>query len=93
MPADVWAKLTDSTVGNVSFGVQRWDGAKAYKAKTQTWGIAPGNLKGTIYYTRLTGDETRAARSCSRIEPGKNHRVVPRAEARHQLHRVPQRLA
>lgn len=70
-PADVWAKLTDSTIGNVTVGVQRWDGTKAYKAKTQTWGIAPGNLKGTIYYTRLIGDENTGGSFVRRIEPGK----------------------
>jgi hypothetical protein len=73
VPANVWAKLTDSTVGNVTFGVQRWDGTKAYKAKTQTWGIAGGNLKGTIYYTRLSGSENGGGGSSyiRRIEPGK----------------------
>lgn len=71
MPADVWAKLTDSTVGDVAFGVQRWDGTKAYKAKRQTWGIAAGNLKGTIYYTRLIGDESNGGSFIRRIEPGK----------------------
>ncbi len=71
LPVDVWAKLTDSTVGNVTVGVQRWDGTKAYKAKTQTWGIAPGNLKGTIYYTRLIGNESTGGSFVRRIEPGK----------------------
>jgi Tol biopolymer transport system component len=71
VPADVWAKLTDSTVGNVAVAIQRWDGTKAYKAKTQTWGIAGGNLKGTIYYTRLIGDETTGGSFVRRIEPGK----------------------
>jgi hypothetical protein len=70
-PADVWAKLTDSTAGNVTFAVQRWDGTKAYKAKTRTWGVAPGNLKGTIYYTRLFGDEASGQSFVRRIEPGK----------------------
>lgn len=67
LPANVWAKLTDSTVGAVTMNVQRWDGAKAYKAKTQTWTIAPANLKGTIYYTRLIAGDSFVRR----IEPGK----------------------
>jgi hypothetical protein len=67
LPANVWAKLTDSTVGAVTMTVQRWDGAKAYKAKTQTWTIAPANLKGTIYYTRLVNGDSFVRR----IQPGK----------------------
>jgi hypothetical protein len=70
-PADIWAKLTDSTVGNAIINIQRWDGAKAYKAKTQTWGIAAGNLKGSIYYTRLVGSEATGQTFLRRIQPGK----------------------
>ncbi len=65
-PANVWAKLTDSTVGDVTVSVQRWDGAKAYVAKSQTWKIAGANLKGNVYYTRLAGSNT----FLQRIEPG-----------------------
>ena len=68
VPSDVWNKLTDSTVGPVTVSIARYDGAKAYKAKTQTWTIAPANLKGSIYYTRLIGADTFV----QRIEPGKN---------------------
>jgi len=69
-PANVWAKLTDSTAGNVNVGIQRYDGTKAYKAKSQTWTIAPANLKGTIYYTQLAvaANETQI----QRIRPGSN---------------------
>lgn len=67
LPKNVWTKLTDSTAGNVSLSIQRWDGAKAYKAKTQTWTIAPANLKGTIYYTQLLNGNTFV----QRIQPGK----------------------
>ena len=66
-PADVWAKLTDSTVGAVKVSVQRWTGAIAFKAKTRTWTIAQANLKGTIYYTRLKAGDSFVRR----IEPGK----------------------
>lgn len=66
VPADVWAKLTDSTAGDVAFTVQRWDGTKAYKTKDQKWTIAPANLKGTIYYTQLIKDATLI----QRIKPG-----------------------
>lgn len=67
LPADVWAKLTDSTVGNVDVSIQRWDGAQAYTSKTQKWTIAPANLKGTVYYTRLIQGDSFVRR----IEPGK----------------------
>ncbi len=50
MPADVWLKLTASTEGPVVFDIQRFDGNKAYLAKTQTWTIAPANLTGAVYY-------------------------------------------
>ncbi|MBS2015595.1 MAG: PD40 domain-containing protein [Deltaproteobacteria bacterium] len=66
-PLPQWAKLTDSIAGNVTMSVQRWDGTKAYAAKTQTWTIAPANLKGTIYYTKLLNGDTFV----QKIEPGK----------------------
>ena len=48
--ADIWKKLTDSTTGDITFSVQRFDGAVAYLPKTTTWSIAPANLTGYIYY-------------------------------------------
>ncbi len=50
LPSDIWLKLTASTEGPVQLDVQRFDGIKAYLAKTQTWTIAPANLTGTVYY-------------------------------------------
>lgn len=50
MPTDIWLKLTASTEGPVKFDIQRFDGAKHYLAKTQTWTIAPANLTGAVYY-------------------------------------------
>jgi hypothetical protein len=50
LPADIWLKLTASTEGPVKLDIQRFDGVKAYLAKTQTWTIAPANLTGTVYY-------------------------------------------
>lgn len=50
MPADVWVKLTDSTEGPITVDIARYDGQKAYLAKTQTWTIAPANLTGSVYY-------------------------------------------
>lgn len=68
VPGDVWAKLTDSTIGPVTMTLQRWNGTKAFKAKTQTWTVAPANLKGTIYYTRLIKNDSFVRR----IQPGKS---------------------
>lgn len=66
-PADVWARLTDSTSGAIAVDLQRHDGTKAYKAVQQNWTVAGANLKATVYYTRLvTGDSF-----VRRIEPGK----------------------
>ncbi|MDI1482944.1 hypothetical protein [Polyangium sp. y55x31] len=64
LPDDIWRKLTDSTNGDVQVDIARFDGTKAYLAKTQTWKIAPANLAGTIYYWEVnTG-------SVVRIKPG-----------------------
>ncbi|MCY1005320.1 hypothetical protein OV079_06980 [Nannocystis pusilla] len=50
LPTDIWLKLTASTEGDVKVDIARFDGQKAYLAKTQTWTIAPANLTGTVYY-------------------------------------------
>ena len=63
-PVDVWKKLTDSTVGDITVDIQRYDGQKAYLAKTQTWSIAPANLAGTIYYWEVNNGNV------VRIKPG-----------------------
>lgn len=64
MPADIWLKLTDSTVGDISFELRRWDGNATYSSGTQFWSIAPANLAGTIYYWAVNqGDVLR-------IQPG-----------------------
>jgi hypothetical protein len=66
-PADVWAKLADSTDGPVTISVQRYDGTKAYAPKVLPAAIAPGNLKGIVYYTRLVANDSFV----QRIQPGK----------------------
>ncbi len=68
IPQDAWARLTDSTEGNVDVTVQRFDGTKAYTPKTLSMGVAGANLRGTVYYTRLV-DEAQGA-FLRRIEPG-----------------------
>lgn len=66
-PVDVWSKLADSSIGKVDVAIQRYDGTKAYKPVLQTWNVAGANLKGTVYYTRLSNSDAFVRR----IEPGK----------------------
>lgn len=68
IPSDAWAKLTDSTDGALEVSVQRFDGTKAYLPKVLSLRIAGANLKGTVYYTRLTNEAGGAF--VRRIEPG-----------------------
>lgn len=64
MPEDIWLKLTDSTEGQISFELRRYDGMMAYTSGVQFWTIAPANLAGTIYYWAVNqGDVLR-------IQPG-----------------------
>ncbi len=53
LPSDMWRLMTNSTDGVVTLDVQRYDGAQAYSAKTQSWTIAPASLAGTIYYWEI----------------------------------------
>lgn len=46
----VWQKLTESTTGAATVTVARWDGMTATRLAKQTWSIAPGSMRGTIYY-------------------------------------------
>jgi hypothetical protein len=50
MPVDVWATLTNSTTGAMTFSLARYDGTNAYAPVTLDWTVAPANLAGTIYY-------------------------------------------
>lgn len=68
IPADAWARLTDSTEGAVDVTFQRFDGTKAYLPKTLPMRIAGANLRGTVYYTRLV--DTAGGTFLRRIEPG-----------------------
>ena len=50
LDAASWEKLTDSTTGAVAITVARWNGTAATRVARQTWSIAPGSMRGTIYY-------------------------------------------
>jgi len=64
VPVDVWRKLTDSTTGDITLSIQRWDGATAYLPKSQTWKIASANLTGTIYFWEVNNGNV------VRLKPG-----------------------
>jgi len=70
LPSDIWLKLTASTEGPVQLDIQRFDGGKAYLAKTQTWTIAPANLTGTVYYWEVNnGNVVRLNIGADKPEP------------------------
>src|SRR5262249_5359452 len=45
-----WHRFVDSSSGNTLLSVARWDGANATLLASHTWTVAPGSMKGTIYY-------------------------------------------
>jgi len=50
LDATTWEKYTDSTAGSTQITVTRWDGTAASLIAHQTWTIASGSMRGTIYY-------------------------------------------
>ncbi len=50
LAAPTWAQLTGSTAGTTTLTVARWDGTTATQIAKQTWTIASGSMRGTIYY-------------------------------------------
>jgi hypothetical protein len=59
-----WEEFTDSTSGVATVFVSRWDGTAATVIANQTWTIANGSMRGTIYY--WSNDLGRVLR----IQPG-----------------------
>ena len=59
-----WEKYTDSTAGSTQITVARWNGTAATLVAHQTWTIASGSMRGTIYY--WSNDLGRVLR----IQPG-----------------------
>jgi Bacterial Ig-like domain (group 4)/WD40-like Beta Propeller Repeat len=64
LDATLWEKFTDSTDGIANLTVARWDGTTATQITHQTWTIASGSMRGTIYY--WSNDLGRVLR----IQPG-----------------------
>ncbi len=51
LPENVWRFLTDSNAGeDVVVDILRLSGGVAHAAMHETWTVAPGSLKGSIYY-------------------------------------------
>jgi len=50
LDAGVWQKYVDSSSGPSSVKVSRWDGTAATLIADHTWSVAPGSMRGTIYY-------------------------------------------
>ena len=46
----MWQEFTSSTTGAATLTVARWDGTVATQVAKQTWTIASGSMRGTIYY-------------------------------------------
>jgi WD40-like Beta Propeller Repeat len=67
-PANLWSRLADSTSGKIVISIQRYDGTKAFTPVGETLIIAPGSLKSSVYYTRLTNDDGQAF--VRKLEPG-----------------------
>jgi mono/diheme cytochrome c family protein len=65
-PADIWRLMTNSTVGDVTLSVQRYDGTQAYQPVVEDWKIAPANLAGTIYYWEINQGQV------VRLKPGQS---------------------
>ncbi len=52
----VWQKLTDSTSGAAEMKLARWDGTSATVVGDEHWTIAPGSMRGTVYYWSVNAE-------------------------------------
>lgn len=50
IPQKIWTKFVESTAGGANLVVQRLAGATATKIADLKWTVAPGSVRGTIYY-------------------------------------------
>ncbi|HEY2515516.1 MAG TPA: hypothetical protein VGI39_31830 [Polyangiaceae bacterium] len=79
--ATIWQKFTDSTSGAASMKLARWNGSAATVVADQSWTIAPGSMRGTVYYwsvnaesvVRLTGGATAPENFLGSSGPAENH--------------------
>ncbi len=67
MPTTIWNQLTQSNGGeDVQLEVERMSGGAAHAAMKQTWTIAKGSLRGSIYYWAVnTGQLMKVAPSAA----------------------------
>jgi hypothetical protein len=63
MPSDVWTQLTQSNAGEpVTLDIERLSAGVAYQSMHESWTIAQGSLRGSIYYWSVsTGQLMRIA--------------------------------
>jgi hypothetical protein len=59
-----WTDFSNSTTGAADVQVARWDGKAATVVTHQTWSIADGSMRGTIYYWAINAGRVL------RIKPG-----------------------
>jgi hypothetical protein len=79
--ATVWKQLTDSTSGAAEMKLARWDGSVATVVGDEHWTIAPGSMRGTVYYwsvnaesvVRLTAGATSPENFLNSSGPAENH--------------------
>ena len=79
--ATVWQRFTDSTSGGAEMKLARWNGAAATVVADQKWTVAPGSMRGTVYYwsvnaesvVRLTAGATAPENFLGSSGPAENH--------------------
>ena len=77
LPADIWDALTMSADGMeaVTVEVTKLAGDKVIGPLTQRWRIAPGDLKGIVYYNTYKSASTKTG-AIMRIKPGSDAEVM-----------------
>jgi hypothetical protein len=79
-PAE-WQRFTSSTAGAAELKLTRWNGTAATVVADQHWTVAPGSMRGTVYYwsvnaesvERLTGGATAPENFLNSSGPAENH--------------------
>ncbi len=77
----VWQNFTNSTVGAGELKLARWNGSAATVVADQHWTVAPGSMRGTVYYwsvnaesvERLTAGATAPDNFLNSSGPKENH--------------------
>jgi hypothetical protein len=77
LPAVLWNAITTSAqaADPVTIQVTKSAGGAVTGPITETWTIAQGSLKGTVYYNSYTSPQANGAGAIMRIKPGANATV------------------